>query len=40
LLSSDEEPVKKQSKLDKDKPIKIIDTINKDKKIKKQKKSK
>jgi len=39
LLTSDEEPIKKQSKLDKDKPIKIIDTINIDKKIKKAKKN-
>jgi hypothetical protein len=39
LLTSDEEPIKKQSKLDKENPIKIIDTINIDKKIKKAKKS-
>jgi hypothetical protein len=39
LLTSDEEPIKKQSKLDKEKPIKIKDTINIDKKIKKAKKN-
>jgi hypothetical protein len=39
LLTSDEEPIKKQSKLDKEKPIKIIDNLNIEKKIKKAKKN-